>query len=448
LPFVLLSRLFGMSEATLRLVPVLAALGAASCLLAIAIDVGIGRNTGGLAGLVLLAMPLTYELSHRIVPDMLVAVASAGSVALVSHSLHGHKFDRHILPMHKQSDEPAALPLRRLPMLFAALGIGLAGVLDVRAGLTALLFGFFDCVISHRHLLRKRRVWLMWLGGTLLLLGASAIHGGALRTLFHRPAPGVFGQAFDAVWRQGPTWFGRHVGQVVVVTMVFGLLLGSMRRASRPLLVWMMLATLLTWVGGDLAPPRGLGLVLPPLALASAVGLQSPVRWLGSLGGLITTLALAGVVAAVIEGDPVIHQSDSVKILIQSQRHAPPSAKRCVVGISESVPAYYSRRQIEHFETVAALRQRLGENDLFSCLIPRELLPEMKRAFATTAAQPSTPPKNGKLDKTATGKPAIKPQPTKEPELGEAIGTVLLTTLDVEEPPLDTKGPQLVLVSR
>ncbi len=445
-PFVLLSRLFGMSEATLRLVPVLAALGAASCLLAIAIDVGVGRNTGGLAGLVLLAMPLTYELSHRIVPDMLVAVASAGSVALVSHSLHGHKFDRHILPMHKQADEPAPLPLRRLPMLFAALGIGLAGVLDVRAGLTALLFGFFDCVISHRGLLRKRRVWLMWLGGTLLLLGASAIHGGALRTLFHRPAPGVFGQAFDAVWRQGPSWFGRHVGQVVVVTMVFGLLLGSMRRASRPLLVWMMLATLLTWVGGDLAPPRGLGLLLPPLALASAVGLQSPVRWLGSLGGIITTLALAGVVAAVVEGDPVIHQSDSVKILIQSQRHAPPSAKRCVVGIRDTVPAYYSRRQIEHFESVALLRQKLGENDLFSCLIPRELLPEMKRAFAVAPASP--PPKSLKPDKTATGKPALKPPPPKEPELGETIGTVLLTTLDVEEPPLDTKGPQLVLVSR
>jgi len=449
-PFVLLSRLFGMSEATLRLVPVLSALGAASCLLAIAIDVGIGRNTGGLAGLVLLAMPLTYELSHRIVPDMLVAVASTGAVALVSHSLHGHKFDRHILPMHKQGDEPAPLPLRRLPMLFAALGIGLAGVLDVRAGLTALLFGFFDCVISHRPLLRKRRVWLMWLGGFILLLGASAIHGGALRTLFHRPAAGIFVQAFDAVWRQGPSWFGRHVGQVVVVTMVFGLLLGSMRRASRPLLVWMMLATLLTWVGGDLAPPRGLGLLLPPLALAAAVGLQSPVRWLGSLGGLITTLALAGVVMAVVEGDPVIHQSDTIKTLLQSQRHAPPSAKRCVVGMSDTVPSYYSRRQIERFETVAQLKQALGDKDLFSCLVPRELLPEMKRLLVSSPTQPGTqPPRTGKPDKTAPPKPGAKTQLfPKEPELGEPIGTVLMTTLDIEEPPLDTKGPPLVLVSR
>jgi len=453
-PFVLLSRLFGMSEATLRLVPVLATLGAASCLLAIAIDVGIGRNTGGLAGLVLLAMPLTYELSHRIVPDMLVAVASSGAVALVSHSLHGHKFDRHILPMHKQGDEPEALPLRRLPMLFAALGIGLAGVLDVRAGITALLFGFFDCVISHRYLLRKRRVWLMWLGGTLLLVGASAIHGGALRTLFHRPAAGIFMQAFDAVWHQGPSWFGRHVGQVVVVTTCFGLLLGSMRRASRPLLVWVMLATLLTWVGGDLAPPRGLGLLLPPLALAAAVGLQSPVRWLGSLGGLITTFALAGVVLAVVEGDPVIHQSDTVKSLIQSQRHAPPSAKRCVVGMIDTVPAYYSRRHIEHFETVATLKQAVGEKELFSCLVPRELLPEMQRLLVTLPAPAQATRPTAKMEKTPgmTGaKPhAAPPVPTsKEPELvGEPIGTVLMTTLDIEEPPIDTKGPPLVLVSR
>ncbi len=443
-PFVVLGKVFGMSEATLRLVPVLAALGAASCLLAIAIDVGVGRNTGGLAGLLLLAMPLTYELSHRVLPDMLVAIASSGAVALVSHSLHGHKFDRHILPMQKATEEPAPLPLRRLPMLFAALGIGVAGVLDVRAGLTALLFGFFDCVISHRYLLRKRRVWLMWLGGSIFLLGASAIHGGALRTLFHRPAPGIFMQAFDAVWRQGPSFYGRHVGQVVVVTTCFGLLLGSMRRASRPLLVWVMLATLLTWVGGDMAPPRGLGLVLPPLALAAAVGLQSPVRWLGSLGGLITTLALGGVVLALVEGDPVLHQSDSIKTLVQSLRHAPPTTRFCVVGMSGTVPSYYLHRQIEQFESAEALKQSVGDKELFSCLVPRELLPEMQKILIVAPSQPAPPSKPTKPDKG--GKPAAKARPTES--TSDPIGTVLLTTLDVEEPPLDTKGPPLVLVSR
>jgi hypothetical protein len=326
-PFVLLSRLFGMSEATLRLVPVLAALGAASCLLAIAIDVGVGRQTGGLAGLVFLAMPLTYELSHRIVPDMLVAVASTGAVALVSHSLHGHKFDRHILPMHKQGDEPAPLPLRRLPMLFAALGIGLAGVLDVRAGLVALFFGFFDCVISHRPLLRKRRVWLMWLGGTLLLLGASAIHGGALRTLFHRPAAGIFMQAFDAVWRQGPSWFGRHVGQVVVVT--------TMLRTAAGLDATGVSTSAGVGDAGDAADlggrRSGAAARSGPAAAAARAGLGDWATVTGALAGLarrlITTLALAGVVLAVIEGDPVIHQSDSVKTLIQSQRHAPATAQ-------------------------------------------------------------------------------------------------------------------------
>jgi hypothetical protein len=169
---------------------------------------------------------------------------------------------------------------------------------------------------------------------------------------------------------------------------------------------------------------------------------------------LITTFALAGVVVAVVEGDPVIHQSDSVKSLIQSQRHAPPSARRCVVGMNDTVPAYYSRRQIERFETVAALKQAVGEKELFSCLVPRELLPEMQRLLVTlptpaNAARPTakpekTPPKTG-------AKPHAAPTvPTgKEPDLAsEPIGTVLMTTLDIEEPPIDTKGPPLVLVSR
>ena len=33
-----------------------------------------------------LALPVTYELAHRVVPDLLVAVASTGAVAIVSHA--------------------------------------------------------------------------------------------------------------------------------------------------------------------------------------------------------------------------------------------------------------------------------------------------------------------------------------------------------------------------
>ena len=37
-------------------------------------------------------------------------------------------------------------------------------------------------------------------------------------------------------------------------------------------------------------------------------------------------------------------------------------------------------------------------------------------------------------------------EPKGEPT--ESIGSVLATTLDIEEPPLDTQGPKVVLVSR
>ena len=98
-----------------------------------------------------------------------------------------------------------------------------------------------------------------------------------------------------ALWHQGSTLYGRHIGPVVIVATGFGLLLGSMRRASRPLLAWVLVAAATDLFTQPSAPPRGLGLLLPPLALAAAVGLQSPARWLGGL-----VLSLAAVVSAVI----------------------------------------------------------------------------------------------------------------------------------------------------
>ncbi len=213
----LMVRLLGANEATLRLLPVLAALGSAMCLLAISIDVGVGRHAGGLAGLVLLALPRTYELSHRVVPDMLVAIASVGAVALVSHSLHGHKFDRHILPMHRDNDAPEPLPLRRLPMLFATLGIGLSALVDPRAGVIAIGFALLDILISHRYLLRKRRVWLMLGGAVLLTVLATMRHPTDLRMWLRWPSPGLPLRTFKAIWHQGDSWFSRYIGPVVIV---------------------------------------------------------------------------------------------------------------------------------------------------------------------------------------------------------------------------------------
>ncbi len=449
-------RLLGVNEATLRLLPALAALGSAMCLLAISIDVGVGRHAGGLAGLVLLALPLTYELSHRVLPDMLVAVASASAVALVSHSLHGHKFDRHILPLHRDSDAPEPLPLRRLPMLFATLGIGLSALVDPRAGVIAIAFGLLDILISHRYLLRKRRVWLMLGGAILLTVLATMRHPTDLRMWLRWPSPGLPLRTFNAIWHQGDSWFSRYIGPVVIVATGFGLLLGSLRRASRSLLVWVLVAAAMTWFGDDATLPRGLGLVLPPLALCAAVGLQSPVRWLGALGGVITTCALAGVVLVSVEGGAVLHNSDTIKILTQSQQHAPPGALLCTVGIPPEVSTFYAHRPIAQFNSVDELARALSPGQLFSCLIPPALLGEVQRRFAPPAAVPVRPPepapRPGRRPAAPTAKELKDAREAKareaKDEPPESIGSVLATTLDIEEPPLDTQGPKVVLVSR
>ena len=451
----LMVRLLGANEATLRLLPVLAALGSAMCLLAISIDVGVGRHAGGLAGLVLLALPRTYELSHRVVPDMLVAIASVGAVALVSHSLHGHKFDRHILPMHRDNDAPEPLPLRRLPMLFATLGIGLSALVDPRAGVIAIGFALLDILISHRYLLRKRRVWLMLGGATLFTVLATQLHPTDLRAWLRWPTKGVPLRTFMSIWNQGDSFFSRYIGRVVIVATGFGLLLGSLRRASRSLLVWVLLAGVMTWLGDESTLPRGLGLVLPPLALCAAVGLQSPVRWLGALGGVITTCALAGVVVVNIEGGAVLHRSDTIKILTQSQQHAPPGALLCTVGIRPEVSTFYAHRPIAQFDSVEQLAQALAPGQLFSCLLPLSLLDEVQQRLAppviTPARPPEPPARPGRRTTGPTAKElrdAVAKSREAKDEPPEEIGSVLESKLDIETPPLDTQGPKVVLVSR
>jgi hypothetical protein len=443
-------RLLGLNEAALRLLPVLSALGCAMCLLAISIDVGVGRHAGAVGGLVLLALPLTYELSHRALPEMLIALASTGAVALVSHSLHGHKFDRHILPIQKETDEPQPLPLRRLPMFFASLGIGAAAFVDPRAGMVALLFALLDMLVSHRYLFRKRRVWAMLAGGLGLTVFASFFHPLGPRAYLHWHGTQVVVRTFLALWHQGPSFYGRYIGPVVIVSTGFGLLLGSLRRASRPLLAWVLVAAATNMFTQQSPPPRGLGLMLPPLALCAAVGLQSPARWLGSLGGLVTAAALFGVIVATAEGDGVLHKSDTLRLLTQSQQHAPADARLCTLAMPPTLLSLYARRPIEEFESVAALKSSLQPGQPFSCLVPSVMVPAFQQAFA---ALPPEPPKPTPAPSPGSHGPKRHPAPV-EPATARAaaplppFGSVLDTTLDIEEAPPDIAGPKVALVSR
>lgn len=460
-------RLLGPSELTLRLVPVFSALLCAICLLAIAIDIGLGRHVGGLAGLVFLALPVTYQLAHRVVPDLLLAVASTSAVAVVSHALHGHKFDRHILPIHKAADEPAPLPLRRLPMFFGSLSIGAAAAVDPRAAILAMSVALLDMLVAHRYLFRKRRVWLMLLGGSILTAIAVVKHPQGLPGLFKLHGREVALRQFWALWYQGPSWYGRHAGAVVIVMTGFGLFLGSMRRASRTLLCWVAVAGVLSALSDPLPAPRGIGLLLPPLALAAAVGLQSPVRWLGSIGGLVTLGALSGVVVGMIEGDGVLHKSDSIKQLALSQQHAPAGAKLCSLAIPPPLVAYYARISgfggppIEEFPSVTALKAALKPGQPFACLMPLSMVPQMQQAFSAAASvvppvQPriseSLPvdkrPSDGKRTDARSGRPTGKPTAPREPSAPDPTLSVLATTIDIEEPPRDIPGPKVALISR
>lgn len=450
-PFVASVRLLGPTEATLRLLPSAAALGCALCLLAVAIDSGVGRHVGGLAGLVFLAMPVTYALSHRVLPDLAVALASVGSVALVSHSLHGHKFDRHILPIHREVDEPAPLPLRRLPMLFAALGIGAAALVDPRAALLTIVFALCDVLVAHRYLLRKRRFWLMLAGAIVLTVAAISQHPLGFRSLWHHNGRGTALAQFFALWHQGASTYARHVGQVIVVAAGFGLLLGALRRASRSLLLWIVMAGLVSGLGPPVAAPQGLGLLLPPLALAAAVGLQSPVRWLGRLGGAITLAALAGVVLATAQGAPVLHPSDSIKLLAQLQSSAGPGTKRCAIAVPPDLLRFYGGEGVLSFDSPSAFFATLAKEQPFSCLVSAATIPEFQRVFATLAAArtpaPSPPePKRDPKKLRRDPRPTSAPTPTGTP--GAAITSVLSTTIDIEEPPQEVQGPQVALISR
>lgn len=456
-------KLFGISEASLRLIAALSALGSAILLLAIAIDVGVGRHAGGLAGLMLLALPLTYELSHRALPDFLIGVASTGAVALVSHSLHGHKFDRHILPYHKESEQPEPLPLRRLPVFFAALGIGAAALVDPRAGVVATSFALLDMLLSHPHLFKKRRVWGLMAGGIGATVLCAAINPLGVKAHLGWPGwPAVLASLkalWNTLWVQGDTFYARNIGKVVLVASGFGLLLGSLRRASRPLLAWVLVAAVVTRLGVHSAPPRDLGLVLPPLALCAAVGLQSPMRWLGSLGGLITAAALAGMFWVTVEGSPVLHKNDTVRQLTQSQLHAPKDAKLCVIGMPKSLSVLYANRPIEEYATVADLAAALRPGELFSCLLPQQLVPEVERVFAPKApVKPGDKVDPGKLGTGGKDKPRRPPPPASTPAASAVaaavaadelqIRSVLATTVDKEEPPPDVAGPKVVLMSR
>ena len=244
-----------------------------------------------------------------------------------------------------------------------------------------------------------------------------------------------------------------------LIACAFCLLLGSLRRASRSLLVWVLLAGVMTWLGDDSTLPRGLGLLLPPLALCAAVGLQSPVRWLGALGGVITTCALAGVVVVNIEGGAVLHRSDTIKILTQSQQHAPPGALLCTVGIRPEVSTFYAHRPIAQFDSVEQLAQALAPGQLFSCLLPLSLLEEVQQRLAppviTPARPPEPPARPGRRPTGPTTKElakelrdAVAKSREAKDEPPEGIGSVLESKLDIETPPLDTQGPKVVLVSR
>ena len=462
----LLVRFLGSGDFVLRLLPALAALACAFCLLTVAIDVGVGRHAGGLGGLLFLALPLTYELSHRVLPDMLIAASATFAVALCSHALHGHHFDRHIMPSHAEDDAPAPLPLRRTPMALAAGAIGVAAMVSRRAALIALLFAVLDVLLVNRYLLRKRRVWLALSSGVALILLAARVHGpgaigglwqlgvAALRTL-GRPQLFAEARAVGALlWTQGAslydaaaggvplagganalvTGYAPLAGRVLIVAAGFGVLFSLIRRPSRPLALWLLSSGILSIVGAGGEPRRALVLLLPPLALCAAVGIETPVRWLGRLGNLTTMAAVAGILAAWVNGQAVLHRDDTVRALAQSQRRAPAGALLCTVGLPAAAARHYTGRPVSEFRSAAELSAALGREQPLSCLIPAELRDAVAQALL------------GQRDFERAQAARVRTRGRREP--GAALGSVLATVLDFEEPPPDAPGPKVLLVNR
>ena len=101
-----------------------------------------------------------------------------------------------------------------------------------------------------------------------------------------------------------------------------------------------------------------------------------------------------------------------------------------------------------------ALAKTLRPGQLFNCLLPKAQLPALLLLLnppAPPVAKPSkTAPEPTARSSKRPGTKAVKEVPRVEQVEGglDAIGSVLATTLDIEEPPLGTDGPEVVLVSR
>ncbi len=122
-----------------------------------------------------------------------------------------------------------------------------------------------------------------------------------------------------------------------------------------------------------------------------------------------------------------------------------------------TIPEIKKTAESKMGKSIEALKQSLKPGQPFSCLVPISMVPLMQQAFASRptsgAAQPIAPTA---ADAKRTGRPgagskpaAVLPPVRVDGALStDPMGSVLATTIDIEEPPRDIAGPKIVLVSR
>lgn len=405
----------GKSELVLRLLPLTFGIATAICILSIAIDLGLGRRAGALAGLVLMVLPVTYEITHRLIPDTFYLFLFCLTWALFLHALHGHKFDKHILPHHKEQNAPLPLPMNGFYLVLATCMFIFVTFVHLVAGVILWLLIVLDLLLAHRDLLKFWAVRFTLIGCLIMLIVFVVFHVRFWDVHLVAPYKIPWSVLIDAVMGKYQLGYRSWLGSGLVMAMVLGTVLTLLRRMTRVFSVWMILMVgQVYWMGFQQGYSATISPLLPVIAIGVGVFIDALVRWTKYFSPLILPFLMGCVFWTFVNGDVVLHRDDTIKSLASLMRRSSLDTKLCALLQQTSAIAFYTERSVEYFSTVQELGASLVGQQ-FRCIIPQKESQAMIDWFK---------------------------------KYGPQKRSVLESVISMEEPPPEIKGPHVVLMIR
>ena len=408
-----LSFWLGKSELVLRLLPLFLGIGTAICLLSIAIDLGLGRRAGAMASLIFMTLPATYEISHRLVPDTFFIFLFCLSWALFLHALHGHEFDKHILPYHKEEDAPRPLPLNGFFLVIAGLFFVVAVMTRPWMGVILFVILFLDLLFAHRATLGRWPVRVVLMFCILTVFAAMGIYAWTGKSNLLWPVRISMASLVDIIGGKHQPGYRFYLGFGLLGAALIGGLLSLFRPVARVVPVVMVLVFLQAylWGGGPTGP---ITLLLPVLSLGAAVFIDAFLRWTRYFVQLFLPFLIGCVLWTFIHGEIVLHQDDSIKSLSSLMRKSSSDTILCTLNNKTDAVTWYTGRTVHAFSDIDEMGNFLKGKE-FRCIVPKELSSKVSAWFVAHAPQKRS---------------------------------ILESVISIEEPPQEAKGPKVVLVLR